>query len=547
MIASESLLSGRLAPFGGELITGFSMSENITIIQDGKIEYATVKQRLNGDNQMADLSIQRRALPEGDRTSVASMFPSSFSFSRHAYDYDSLLPPWWSEKRDSALRQFVYRPNNDILAGAVSSMIKKFKAMNWVIEGPLRVINRYQKVLTTAEFFQGWSFWLGKILFDYYTQDKGAFSEIIGAGDLNGPIAGPVIGLAHLDAKFCQLTGDIEYPVVFNNPKTNNAHRLHATRVAHFVDMPSPAEGMNNTGFCGISRVIGSSEILLKINKYKNEKLDDLPEAGLLLFNNVLPERWDAAKADYARETRRLGQEHWRNIMTMFGLDPAQPASANLISFANLPEAFNEMENTNTYATILALAFGVDVREFWPITGGALGSAAESLVMHQKARGKGVGEVIGMIERILNWKVLSESATFAFDFKDDDEDLLSAEIDEKRTNTIMSMWRDDGLGPVSRFEIRQMLADNVSYFKDDFLEFDATEEEDATDTEIAKMFGGLAEIGRKGDVKRIGRRKLIKPAVEDAVSLAAENYRKGMITAETVAEFALGELIGNGL
>jgi hypothetical protein len=133
------------------------------------------------------------------------------------------------------------------------------------------------------------------------------------------------------------------------NPKTNNAHRLHTTRVAHFVDMPSPAESMYNTGFCAVSRVIGSSEILLKINKYKNEKLDDLPEAGLLLFNNVLPERWKDAKAHYARETRRLGQDHWRNIMTMFGLDPAQPASADLISFANLPEAFNELESTNIY------------------------------------------------------------------------------------------------------------------------------------------------------------------------------------------------------
>jgi hypothetical protein len=515
------------------------MSKNVAIIRNGKIEYATAE-KTNGS--LTDLSIQRRALPDSDN-SVASIFPSSFSFGYHNDDgYDSLIPSWWSENRDRALRAFVYRPNNDILAGAVSSMIKKFKGMNWKIEGPQRVVNREQKVLTTAEFWQGWSFWLGKILFDYFTQDKGAFSELIGAGNPNGPIVGPVIGLAHLDSQQCQLTGDVEYPVIFNNPKTNNSHRLHTTRVAHFVDMPSPAENMNNTGFCGVSRVIGSSEILLKINKYKNEKLDDLPEAGLLLFNNVLPERWNDVKAGYARETRRLGQDHWRNIMTMFGLDPTKPASADLISFSNLPEAFNELESTNTYATILALAFGVDVREFWPITGGALGSQAESLVMHQKARGKGVGEVIGMVERVLNWKVLPDSATFAFDFKDDEEDLLSAEIDDKRTSTIMSMWQTDG--PVSRFEIRQMLADNVSYFQDDFLEIDATEETDATDNEIAKMYGPLVEFDYKSrGIKRIRERTRVKPLVDDAIEIAAENYRKGAITAETVAEFALGELI----
>jgi hypothetical protein len=354
------------------------------------------------------------------------------------------------------------------------------------------------------------------------------------------------LGLAHLDSRHCQLTGDVEYPVIFHNPKTENSHRLHTTRVAHFVDMPSPAEGMNNTGFCAVSRVVGSSEILLKVNKYKNEKLDDLPEAGLLLFNNVLPERWNDAKAGYNRETRRLGQDHWRNVMTMFGLDPAQPATADLISFANLPEAFNELETTTTYINILALAFGVDVREFWPVTSGALGTATESEVMHQKARGKGVGEIISMIERVINYKVLPESATFAFDFKDDEEDLLSAEIDDKRAGTIMNMWTGDEMGPVNRFEIRQMLADNVSYFQDDFLEFDATEETDATDNEIAKMFGPLIRADNKGNTKRINRKTLIKPIIDDAVSLAAENYRKGLITAETAAEFALGELIDAG-
>ncbi len=517
--------------------------ENITILRNGKIEYATAKQ-LNGD--LADLSIQKRAQPEDSRN-IATVFPSSFHFGHHHHDgHHSILPRWWSENRDIALRHFWMRANNDILQGAVSSMVKKFKAMNWVIEGPQRVVNKYQKVLVSAEFWQGWSFWLGKILTDYLTQDKGAFSEIIGGGNPNGPLIGPVMGIAHLDSRFCQLTGDIEFPVIFNNPKTDDSHKLHVTRVAHFVDMPSPAENMNNTGFCSVSRVLGSSEILLKINKYKNEKLNDLPEAGLLIFNNVLPEIWNDAKADYQADIRKQGQDHWRSVMSMFGLDPAQKATADLISFSNLPEAFNELESTNIYINILALAFGVDVREFWPLSGGSLGTASESEIMHQKARGKGVGEIISMIDRFVNWKILPDSATFSFDFKDDQEDLLSADIDEKRTNTIMSMWTDE-LGPVNAFEIRQMLADNVSYFKDDFLEVDATLEEDATDTEVAKMFGPLCEIDYKGDIKRIARRTKMKPLVESAASLAAENYRNGAITAETVAEFALGELIGDRL
>lgn len=191
----------------------------------------------------------------------------------------------------------------------------------------------------------------------------------------------------------------------------------------------------------------------------------------------------------------------------------------------------------------MALAFGVDTREFWPLSGGSLGTATESEVMHEKARGKGVGEIISMIERVINWKIMPESATFAFDFKDDQEDLLSADIDEKRTNTIMSMWTGDDMGPVNRLEIRQMLADNVSYFSEEFLQIDIVDDDSATDNEVAKMYGPLCRADYKGNVKRIARRKRIRPMIDDAVSLAAENYRKGMITAETVAEFALGELI----
>ncbi len=516
------------------------MAENIAIIRNGKLEYTTIKANGDSTSDLADLSIQKRAQSKEDSNSIASVFPTSFSFGLHHHEHN-ILPHWWSEHRDIELRHFWMRFGNDILQGAVSSIVKKFKAMSWVIEGPQRVVNKYQRILTEAEFKQGWSFLLGKMLTDYLTQDKGGFWELLGDGDLGGPLIGNVRGIANLDSRFCQLTGDIEFPVIFNNPKTERQHRLHTSRVAHFVDMPSPAENMNNTGFCAVSRTVGSSEILLKINRYKNEKLNDLPEAGLLLFNNVLPDRWNDAKADYGRETRRLGQEHWRNIMTMFGLDPAQPATADFTTFANLPDAFNELESTNIYLNIVALSFGVDTREFWPITGGALGTATESEVMHQKARGKGVGEIISMLERVINWKIIPESATFAFDFQDDQEDLLKADIDQRKTDTIMSMWQFDG--PVNKFEIRQMLADNVSYFNDDFLAFDATLEETADDTELAKAYGPLCQMRDTGEIKRLRRRTRVKPAVMDAVSLAAENYKNGAITAETVAEFALGELL----
>ena len=48
-----------------------------------------------------------------------------------------------------------------------------------------------------------------------------------------------------------------------------------------------------------------------------------------------------------------------------------------------------------------------------------------------------------------------------------------------------------------------MLADNVSYFDEDFLIVDITEETEATDSELAKAFGSPVSIDRKGHMKRI--------------------------------------------
>ena len=489
----------------------------------------------------AELSVQKRAVKNGDGASGGILW--------FARDFDgSEVAPWWSPQRDRDLDIFWRRRGNDILQGAISSMVKKFKSMSWNLTGPEKTVARYQKVLNEAEFGAGWEVLLGKSLQQYNTQDKGGFWELIGAGNLNGPIDGPVLGIANLDSQFCQLTGDIEFPVIYYNAKTDKAHKMHSSRVVHLVDMPSPNELMNNVGFCAVSRVVSSSSVLLKLARYKDEKLDDLPEAGLLIFNNILPQQWDDAKAGYQRERRRLGQQYWANVMSFFSLDPAAQASAELISFSNLPDSFNEAESTELYINIVALSFGVDVREFWPMSAGPLGTGAETTVQAQKAKGKGIGDIISTVERAVNWKVLPPSVEFNFDFQDDEEDLLKAEIDQIKTDTIMSMWvfrRGQGgveiEGPVSRDEIRQMLADNISYFKDDFLDFDVTDETVLADTE--KQFGPIRTIDRYGRFKPLSRRYKAKLYINKAIEHAAANYHNGKVSAEDVAEFALAELV----
>lgn len=438
-----------------------------------------------------ELSVQQRA-----EAIKGNFLSGMFWFGGHTDE----VPVWWSEHRELWLSEFWQKPGNDILQGAISSMVKKFKSMTWVLEGPERVANRYQPVIAESEFGKGWSTLLTKTLTDYFTHDKGAFWELIGRGDPLGPIEEPgVLGIAHLDSSLCQLTGDPIYPVLFNNTKTGLSHKLHATRVVHLVDMESPNEHMNGVGWCATSRVIASSSVLLKLARYKNEKLSDLPPAGMLLLNNIMPAQWEDTNANYKRERRRLGQELWTNMLVLMGLDPAQPVTAEFLSFAALPDQFNELEATNIYVNIVALAFGIDVREFWPMSQGSLGTGKESEIQAQKAKGKGVGDIISTLERAINWKVLPPTVTFKFDFQDDEQDLTAANINDTKTKTIMSMWLPSNTGelpPVTREEIRQMLADNVPYFKEEFLLVDITDDIEVDDVE--RKYGPRIQIDSKG-------------------------------------------------
>lgn len=509
----------------------------------------------NGTEKLKELSIQRRV----EAQNFSNFVSGSFFFGS---TQEGEIPAWWSQARDIELRQFWKLPGNDILQGAIASMLMKFGAMNWVLTGrqspnpanPIPgTVDFHQPILAEqAEFGKGWNVLLAKTLTDFFTVDKCAFWELLGEGEPDEPIQPPgVLGIAHLDSILCQLTGDPTFPVLFNNPKTNKAHKLHASRVVHMVDMPAPNEVMYETGFCAVSRVIASSQILLKLARYKNEKLSDLPEAGLLLLNNIMPPQWEDVKANHSRERRRLGEELWNSIMVLIGLDPAQPVSAEFISFADVPDAFDELQTTNIYANIVALAFGVDVREFWPLSAGPLGTAAETLIQHQKARGKGVGNVISMLERVINWHILPNSVDFFFDFANDEEDRLQSEIDKVRTETIMDMWkpptRDQGeLGfraPVSPEEIRQMLADNVSYFKEDFLKVDTTEEVSVTDTDrlAEKAFGRFVYMDKYKKVRIPNQREKRGSNTTSILDTVEQNYREGLIDLDTVIDFKLGE------
>lgn len=434
----------------------------------------------------SDLALAEKAEIEGH--SVQTRYQEGgaaqgalFSILRLLVQTDDEIPEWGTPQRDDFLRTFWKLPGNDLLAGAISTMQKKIKAMSWTVSGPPRLAAKYQDLLSNAEMGGGWGVFVGKVVEDYLTQDRGAFIEII--HETENP-ASPIVGVAQLDAGKCWPTGDPEKPVIYTDAK-GKTHKLDARQVIQFSDMSSPQEGHPGLGFCAISRVLRSASVIRAFGQYKDEKLSSRPVPGLMIAKGItMKQLREALEEADKEEVAKHGRLLYRNIPIVASMSADVEAGLEMVEFRSIPDGFNAAEEITFFIYTLALAFGVDAREFWPATSTGA-TKADALVQAQKARGKGPGDLISSIERAINWKVLPPRCEFKFDFQDDEEDQVRAEIARLRIDNIRKMWEPSQVtmtGLITDAEARNLMVDE-GLLPEEFRVEDVTEEETLQETE----------------------------------------------------------------
>lgn len=350
-------------------------------------------------------------------------------------------PPYWSKDRDEWLVDFVKREGNDLLAGALSTVQAKIVANSWYVEGPLILATAARTMLLyNSDFGHGWGSLISKWSGSYLNRDMGGVIELAraSAGDLEGP----AMGFHHIDESKLTPTGDPEYPFQYSRGgKQNQIVKMHRNQVCHIVDMPSGRDSERGVGFCSTSRALTTAHILLDIVRYKRELLSDLLPAGLLMINNLGKQQWEDITEQYDTRQRNQGNMVLRDIMVALGVDPAYPLSAEFFQFSQLPEQYEEKTATEVAVYSFALAFREDPREFWPVSSGPLGTATEAELQARSARIKGEGIIATAIERQLNRpEALPTDVTFHFDYQDDEQDKLAAEIADLKSQTIRRLW-----------------------------------------------------------------------------------------------------------
>lgn len=348
----------------------------------------------------------------------------------NAYDQ---FPIWGTATfaRDRQLRQFwITEP---MLCSAVFSTVSKYTAFGWNVQGPKRQATAIRTMLHNSEHGKGWNALNMKVLIDLFTQDNGAFIEMIRREDSE---TSPVVALNHLDSARCFRTGRWDYPVVYRDIY-GFLHKMAWYQVIPLEEFPSPIEEKFNVQYCTVTRLLAAAKILRNIQIYKDEKVSGRYTRALHLVSGV-----NTQQVRDAIETQQLSANTVQYLQPVIigSINPTANVSATTIDMASLPDGFDEETTMRWYINQLALAFGADYQDFAPLPGGNLGSAHQAQVLHLKSRGKGPALYMSLLEHIFNFHgVMPRTVNFAFGEQDVALDTELENLRQTRATTLSTL------------------------------------------------------------------------------------------------------------
>lgn len=327
------------------------------------------------------------------------------------------ITPWgtYPEQRDKELRSFWHAES--WLASVVYSVSIRNASFAWEVVGsdpekpqPRNTVRAVKNILKNSNRGKGWKNLIIKTCVDMYTQDNGAFWEII--RNKNSPSA-PVINIAHLDSARCYRTGDPQYPVIYQD-RYGRERALRWWEVKTIEEFPSPIEEAFDLQYSAVTRALLAAEIVQSISTYKMEKVSGNFTKAVDVVSGVTKNQIDDAVA--LAQEQNLNQVLYRYSLPVVvaGVDPTSTLSHVHIDLASLPDNFDEDTSFKWYVAQLAAAFGVDYQEIAPLMTGNLGSSQQSDILHLKTRGKGPALIMGLLEDIINGGLIPGNVQFKF-------------------------------------------------------------------------------------------------------------------------------------
>lgn len=351
--------------------------------------------------------------------------------------------PWGvrPKERDKQLRDFF--PTESMFSSALGIVCARNAAFSWALEGPDLTLQQVATMLEGVNQGRGWEDFVTRVSIDLYTQDAGAFVEIVRGGDAP---ASPIISFNHLDAYRCHPTGVPEAPVLYQD-RRNKWHLLKWWNVHQITEMPTPIEGLYGLQYCALTNLLLAAQIIKNISIYKYEKTGGRHNRAIHFVSGIASKQINAVIEQYAQYANAQGLQRYVNPIVVGSVDPKNTISTATLELASLPDHFNEETNFKHYVSQVAMAFKSDYQEFAPLPGGNLGTSTQSEVLHMKSRGKGPAIFMNLISHMMNVAILPANVLFKFEEQDLEAEEARAEIARKRAETLKIQIESGMLDP----------------------------------------------------------------------------------------------------
>ena len=393
----------------------------------------------------------------GDVAPAAGLFWLSLAH------YNDIAPPLdfiYLNGRDRWLQELARQES--MMAAAIYALKTRGQTLKYKINGDDIPKKRSEELLQNPGLGDSYESLVGKMIDDVYTSNNGVFVERIAGGDPRSPIGDrEILGFAHIDSRQCWRTFDPMFPVIYTNPQTGERHALHRDRVIMAADNVQPNELARGAGFCAVDRTLQWVKIIRDSVTYREEKVAGRFTRAIGWAEGLTKEQLRKALNQVEVDDENSDLVVYKKIP--FVTAPVNMAGAagqvklNLLDLASIPDGFVFKDDVTLYAYVLSFCFGVDAREFWPMTSSGA-TRGDATVQHIKSQGKGIGFLIQLLESIFR-QCLPRGVTFEYDYTDDEQDKLVAELREVKTRTYDMAVKAKALTPRQMYAM--MIADGT--------------------------------------------------------------------------------------
>jgi len=345
---------------------------------------------------------------------TASGFSDYFSQIYAVAELGRLLPPWWSRDRDAAMSR-AWR-NSTLLSTLmfpaqtkIASMPIRVTAVDPSVETHRRMAEELTQQFTAlSQFGEGLQAAMEAFAEDYFGTDNGGHMEVVAEGNKSEPVVGIPYGLRHLDSLHVSRMSDPIHPIRYYS---NDGEQInfHHSRVISFAQMRSARRQMNGVGFCAISRTIEIAEKYRDYLNYTRGKMGGRAFKRMIVAKNMAgKELMKAIAASIAMQQEIGGLE--TETIAIGGMD----LEANVLDLANF-EQLSEQETTFVTMALMALGWGLEFNEVFPI----VGSKASEEIALQRSRGRLPALFVSKFERLASAKLVPAYLRVEIDYVDD--------------------------------------------------------------------------------------------------------------------------------